>query len=83
VLCERLFLSAKQVADDRRSHLGSNKFEQMQILKFARRNKVTDLTAWNDGLAEEINLEDYKDLLAQEQFDKEVDKVADEHIVLH
>ena len=83
VPCERLFSSAKQVADDRRSRLGSTKFEQLQIMKFAWRNTVTDLAAWNYGLTEEIVLEDYKDLLAQEEWEEEIDKVADEHIILH
>ena len=81
--CERLFSSAKQVADDRWSRLGAKKFEQLQVMKFAWKDKITDLAAWNYGLTEEIVLEDYKDMLAQEEWEEELDKVAHEHIVLH
>jgi hypothetical protein len=82
VPCERLFSSAKQVADDRRSRLGSEKFEELQVMKSAWCNKITDLVAWNFGLTEEINLLNYKDLLAREQWDEGFDKVADEDIFL-
>jgi hypothetical protein len=83
VPCERLFSSAKQVADDRQSRLGSKKFEELQVMKFAWRDKITDLAAWNYGLTEEVTLEEYKDMLAQDEWEAELDKVADEYIVLH
>jgi len=73
----------KQVADDRRSRLGSKKFEELQVMKFAWRDKITDLAAWNYGLTEEVTLEEYKDMLAQDEWEAELDKVADEYIVLH
>jgi hypothetical protein len=73
----------KQVADDRRSRLGSKKFKELQVMKFAWRDKITDLAAWNYGLTEEVTLEEYKDMLAQDEWEAELDKVADEYIVLH
>ena len=55
VPCERLFSAAKEVADDFHSCLGSKKFEELQIMKFAWRNTVPDLAAWNSNEVEEIN----------------------------
>jgi hypothetical protein len=63
VPCEGLFLAAKEIADDRRARLGPKKFEQLQIMKFAWRNTIRDLAAWNSGLVEEIDLEEFQLLL--------------------
>lgn len=70
VPCERLFSGAKQIAVDRRSRLGADLFEKLQMMKYAWRDSMTDLAAWNSAQVEEVSLEEYKDFLAA---DKEID----------
>ena len=48
VPCEHLFSASKWTAVDRRARLHHDKFEQLQILKFAWRGDVSDLAALND-----------------------------------
>ncbi|KAG6805738.1 hypothetical protein H0H92_014195 [Tricholoma furcatifolium] len=67
VPCERLFSASKQTADDRRSRLGPKLFEHLQILKFAWRDKVQDLATLNLKHVSEVNLEEFTELLSQEQ----------------
>jgi hAT family C-terminal dimerisation region len=47
--CKQLFSAAKKVADNRRSCLGSNKFKELQIMKFVWHNNIPDLAAWNSN----------------------------------
>jgi hypothetical protein len=75
VPCERLFSSSKQVADDRRSRLGAKRFEELQLMKFAWRQTISDNAAWNSGLVEEVDMDAYKDLLAGDAFEDELDGV--------
>jgi hAT family C-terminal dimerisation region len=46
VLCEHLFSTAKEIADDCRVHLGPKKFEELQVMKFAWHNNIPDLAIW-------------------------------------
>ena len=62
--CERLFSAAKHVATDHCSCLGSEHFEQLQIMKSAWKGSVQDLMAWNSDEIETVDLREYKDLLA-------------------
>jgi hypothetical protein len=70
------------VADDRRSRLGSKRFEQLQIMKFAWRNTITDLAAWNSGLVEEFDLEEFEDLLVADNYSDEFNIPEDEIVIL-
>jgi hypothetical protein len=63
VPCERLFSSSKQVATDRRSRLGSDRFEQLVVMKSAWRGTLVDWASVNSGNIEEVDLNDYTDLL--------------------
>jgi hypothetical protein len=63
VPCEHLFSSSKQVATDRRARLGGQRFEELQLMKFAWRHKVCDVAASNSREIEQVVLEEYKDLL--------------------
>ena len=47
VPCERLFSAGKEIAVARRSQLGADLFEQLQMLKFAWRKGLVDHAAWN------------------------------------
>ena len=70
--CERLFSASKQVANDRRATLGSNTFEELQLMKFAWCNNIRDLAAWNLRHAE-IDLDEYEGLLKADEFTDEID----------
>lgn len=69
VPCEQLFSAGGETATDRRSCLGAEQFEQMQILKFLWRGSVVDHTAGNSAIIEDIMLKDFEELL---QLDDEV-----------
>lgn len=73
VPCERLFSAAKEIADDRCSRLGSKKFEELQIMKFAWRNSIADLAAWNSDEIEEINIGEYNTLLSDDTWQADFD----------
>ena len=64
VPCERLFSASKQTADVHCSSLGTKRFEELQIMKFAWRQNIVDLAAWNLAEAEElVDLDEYSELL--------------------
>ncbi|KAG6809994.1 hypothetical protein H0H87_011389 [Tephrocybe sp. NHM501043] len=66
VACERLFSASKQTADDRRACLGATTFEQLQIMKFAWRGKITDFAAINSQHVEEVDVNQFKELLSED-----------------
>jgi len=74
VPCEWLFSAAKQVADDRHVHLGPKRFEELQLMKFAWCQNVADLTTWNSGIIEEVDLEVYEDMLSDDEHEDKLDK---------
>lgn len=78
VPCERLFSAAKEIADDRRSRLGSKKFEELQVMKFAWRNNIPNLAAWNSNEVEDIDIAitDFTTLLSDDNWQAEFDGLA-------
>ena len=79
VPCERLFSAGGEVATKRRARLGAVRFEELQMMKFAWRNNIGDLAAWNSSQVEEIEDEatQYEDMLVADQDLDEWDKLAD------
>lgn len=67
VPCERLFSAGREIATDRRSRLGSNVFEQLQVLRYAWRNEVVDEADLNSRRVEEIHIGDFQELLEQDE----------------
>jgi len=69
VPCERLFSGGGEIATKRRARLGADRFEELQMMKFAWRNNIGDLTAWNSAQVEEVDeMREYEDfLLADEE----------------
>ena len=63
VPCEHLFLSSKQVATERRARLGSNRFEELLIMKSAWHGTTVDWAAINSAEVEEVDLAEYEELL--------------------
>jgi len=78
VPCERLFSAGAEIAADRRSRLGSEKFEELQILKHAWRSSVFDHANANSSDTEEILLQDFRELNSH---DEEVAKNHNESIL--
>jgi len=66
VPCKRLFSGGGKIATKRRAQLGVACFKELQVMKFAWRNNIGDLAAWNSSQVEEIDdeLEEYWDMLA-------------------
>lgn len=77
VPCEHLFSSSKQVATDRRASLGGQRFEELQLMKFAWRHRVVDVAAWNSSEIEQVDLEEYKDFLTADVEQDEHDLEAE------
>ena len=65
VPCERLFSAGAEVATDRRSRLGADKFEQLQILKHAWQNDIVDSAHLNSGTEEEY-LDGFRELFKRD-----------------
>jgi hypothetical protein len=66
VPCERLFSGGAETATDRRARLGAERFEQLQVLKFAWRKSAVDRTAANSVVVEEVEevlSKEFKELL--------------------
>lgn len=76
--CERLFSAGAEVATDRRSRLGAERFEELQVMKHAWRKNVVNQAAFNSA---EIFLEEFREL---QQMDEEFADLEgrDEHVVV-
>ena len=76
VPCEWLFSGTKQIADDRRSRLGSKLFEELVIMRSAWGPELYDFAAWNTAEVEEVML-DYEEMLLDDvdtfKWEKELD----------
>ena len=61
VPCECLFSAGAEIATDCQSRLGAEKFEELQILKYAWWNNIIDRAAVNSKEVSEVFLQEYKD----------------------
>jgi hAT family C-terminal dimerisation region len=77
---EWLFSTSKQTADTQRASLGAKRFEELQIMKFAWRNNIVDLAAWNSGQIE-VDLDEYSEMLEADELVNDFDKPEDEFIM--
>ncbi|EKM81447.1 hypothetical protein AGABI1DRAFT_36291 [Agaricus bisporus var. burnettii JB137-S8] len=77
VPCERLFSASKQVATDRRSRLGSDRFEELLVMKSAWRGTMVDWAAVNTAEVEEVDLVDYVELLEADKQAQEWEEVIE------
>jgi hypothetical protein len=80
VPCERLFSAGGEVATKRRARLGAARFEELQMMKSAWRNNISDFASWNSSQIEEIDDEvrQYSDMLAGDEDLDKWDNLADE-----
>jgi hypothetical protein len=81
VPCERLFSASKQVATDRHARLGAQRFEELQLMKFAWRQGVVDTAAWNSSEIEPVDVEEYKDLFVADVEQAGRDLNSDEEVM--
>ena len=56
-------------------------FEQLQVMKFAWHKNIIDLAAWNLGKTDEVDLDEYSEMLEAELQAEEFDIDADEFIL--
>ncbi|KIM56440.1 hypothetical protein SCLCIDRAFT_132569 [Scleroderma citrinum Foug A] len=69
VPCKHLFSAGGEIAMDQRSHLGLDRFEQLQILKHRWRNMIVDHAIINSSQLEEHYLQNFEELyLVDEEF---------------
>ena len=66
VPCEHLFSGGGEITTDRQSWLGANKFEYLQVLKHAWRSNIADHETTNSSDINEVQLEEFKELLIHE-----------------
>jgi len=66
VPCERLFSGGKLIATDRRSRLGSDRFEEIQIMKSAWSGDVVDWAELNSAQVEEVKYREFEGLLSDD-----------------
>lgn len=77
--CERLFSAGAEIATDRRSRLGADRFEQLQILKHAWQGQIINAASLNSLEIEDIYLDEYKELFTRDQ--ELVEDTNDEEMV--
>jgi hAT family C-terminal dimerisation region len=76
VPCERLFSASKQTADYRRASLGTKRFEELQVMKFAWQRSLDDLATWNSSQIEVVDSDEYSQMLEAEDASAEFDGVG-------
>src|SRR5258707_2980644 len=81
VPCEQLFSASKQTADDRQASLGTKWFEELQLMKFAWRSKITDVASSNSDQVEVVDLGEYRDMLEYDVQEYEFEKDEDEFVI--
>ena len=63
VPCERLFSTGAEITTNRQSCLGTDRFEQLQILKHAWKDNIVDLACLNSNMTEEEYLDKFWEFL--------------------
>ncbi|KIJ59097.1 hypothetical protein HYDPIDRAFT_101305 [Hydnomerulius pinastri MD-312] len=80
VPCERLFSAGAEIATDRRSCLGMERFEQLQVLKHAWQDKIVDVAQQNSSSVGEVYLDEFQELLKWDnelaEWDSNIDEVV-------
>jgi hypothetical protein len=61
-----MFSGTKQITTDRQSHLGTKVFEELAMMGSAWGPGIYDAAAWNTMQVEEVNLLNFKEMLADD-----------------
>ena len=83
VLCEHLFLAGAEIATDRRSRLGSVRFEELQVLKHAWRDSIVSQATMNSQEVLEVFLQEYRELYELEDERRDDANDGDIEVVEH
>ncbi|KIM57744.1 hypothetical protein SCLCIDRAFT_129691 [Scleroderma citrinum Foug A] len=67
VPCKCLFLNSAEIATDHQSHLGEEKFKQLQVLKYSWQKQIVDTTHVNSFSYEEVYLGKFQQLLQRDE----------------
>ena len=73
------------MAENRRASLGKNRFEELQVMKFAWRPKIEKATKHNSEQVEEVDLDDideYTEMLVVDESAAEFDRFEDEFVLV-
>lgn len=82
VSAEFLFSSSAQTADVRRTRLGSQLFEELQITKEQWKRNVVDFARLNEDTTEEIDMTPFEDLLADDEREAALDKLLPDSMAM-
>ena len=66
VPCKQLFSAGAEIATDRHNQLGSDRFEQLQIMKYEWSRDAVDWANLTSAATEEVSLEPFRDYLTWE-----------------
>ena len=64
---ERLFSCGKVTVDDKCTHLGCEKFEEIELMKFLWRKGLDDLASNNTNVVKEVDLVPFHDHLCEDE----------------
>ena len=64
--CKWLFSTGAEIATDQRNQLGSDTFEQLQVMKFEWSCDAVDQAKLNSAAIEDVPLEPFRDYLTWE-----------------
>src|SRR5258708_20834661 len=81
VPCKQLFSASKQTADDQWASLGTKRFKELQLMKFAWHSKITDIASSNSDQVEVVDLGENRDMLEYDVRDYEFEKEEDEFVI--
>ncbi|KIK74136.1 hypothetical protein PAXRUDRAFT_176570 [Paxillus rubicundulus Ve08.2h10] len=82
VPCEHLFSAGAKIATDCWSHLGSEMFKELQVMKHTWQDSIVDCAAINSQQSKEVVMEEFKELYEMDMQLVELDKSIDEVVKL-
>src|SRR5258708_26144453 len=78
---EQPFAASQQTGDDQWASLGTKRFEELQLMKFAWRSKITDIASSKSDQVEVVDLGEYHDMLEYDVREYEFEKDEDEFVI--
>ena len=61
--------------------MGSKRFEELQLMKFAWRGQITDTASSNSDQVEVVELDEYRDMLEFDVREYELERGEDEFVI--
>lgn len=76
VSSERLFSCSGHTADDQRSRLGPECFEQVQVMKWHWKEDAVDFARANQNSVEEVDISEFVTFLKNDEEEAELDRLC-------